>query len=756
MSRGRWWQGFGAVALVLMLVAGYYWKLVLTDEFVWFDHPDMVYLELPRLEFQAREFQLRGRFPLWDPHIWMGQPLIGQTQPGPLNPTNLLMMLLWPLDGDGYLRVRVLNGYYVALHMVAALGFYWLARELKRSRAASVLGACAFSFSGFVGSAPWLDVLSGGLWTPLIALFFLRAARGVRAAESAAWSGVFLGVAWLSGHHEVPLLVALALGAAWAAVVVTVKSGGRGGGERWAAVGRGGLTFLIAGLIAAVQMWPTIEFGRLAKRWGPVPGPVGWNDRVSYFSSAMYSFTPRGMLGIVFPDQGTAGDSSVFAGVVVSALALIGLIAGWRHRVTKWLAVLAGGALIYALGEYTPVHGVVSAIVSPLNKARVPVRALHLTNFAMAVLAAYGVDRFLRWGRGGQFATGLWMRRIAAAMAAAGGCVLAGALAWKVEASEALLLSAWVSIAWLGLTHAWMRGRIGRAAAGGLMAVLMMSELNLALTRTWKSRFSEQGHPFAKQLGAHRDLVEFLRREQGMVRVRVNDQDVPENFGDLHSIDMYEGYTAGVTESLLHFGRHMPTPQRLYGVTHYIARKPDRPELIDAYEGTDGVKVFRVPGSLARARTVHEVERVSGPEKLAARIDDPAFDAGRTVLLVGGDALPKLESPCASAGGGGDDQVEILAYAPNRVRIQAEMRCRGMLVLADTYYPGWEAEVDGRPARIWAAYGAVRGVVVEAGRHEVLFRYRPLSVYGGGVLTGVGLVAAMLITVAGRWRGRRR
>lgn len=737
-------KGLAALAILVALVAGFYWKLVLTDEFVWFDHPDMVYLELPRLEFQAREFQQRGRFPLWDPHIWMGQPLIGQTQPGPLNPLNLLMML-WPLDEAGYLRVRVLNGYFVAMHMIAALGFYWLARELKRSRAAAILGACAFSFSGFVGSAPWLDVLSGALWTPLIVLFFLRAARGIRAAESAAWSGFFLGLAWLSGHHEVPLLVALALGVAWAAVILTRRRRPPQPG-RWAMAGRAGLTFAIAGLVAAVQMWPTIEFGRLAKRWGPVPGPVGWADHVSYFSSAMYSFTPRGMLGIVFPDQGTAGDSSVFAGVVVSALALAGLIAGWRHPVSKWLAAVAAVALIYALGEYTPVHGLISAMIPPLNKARVPVRALHLTNFAMAVLAAYGVDRVLRWGNTPSTATAFWNLRIARVLATAGGCVLVAALAWKVEASEALLLSAWVSIAWLGLTMAWMRGHAGRTVVCAAMAVLMMSELNLALTRTWKSRFGEKGHPFARRLEAHRDLVDFLRREPGPVRVRVNDQDVPENFGDLHSIDMYEGYTAGVTVNLLHYGRHMPAPQRLYGVTHYMARKPDRPELIDSYEATDGVKVFRVPNSLGRVRTVHRVEKVAREEGLAARIDDPAFDPGQTVLLVGPDA-PALE-PCAG------DEVELIAYAPNRVRIQAGMRCRGMLVLADTHYPGWEGLVDGRPVRIWAAYGSVRGVVLEGGRHEVEFRFRPRSVYGGAVLTGLGVVGVLLITLVGRWRIR--
>ncbi|MBK5290345.1 MAG: hypothetical protein JJE04_01455 [Acidobacteriia bacterium] len=679
----------------------------------------------------------RGRFALWDPHIWMGQPLIGQTQPGPVNPLNLLMML-WPLDANGYLRVRVLNLYFVAMHAVAALGLYWLGRELKRSRAASILAACAFSFGGFVGSAPWLDVLNGALWTPLVALFFLRAARGIRPAESAAWSGLVLGVAWLSGHHETPLLTTLALGGAWLAAIVLQQPR-----LRVAAMGRAALTFLIAGLVAAAQMWPTVEFGRLAMRWGPAgPGPVGWKDKIPYLSSSIYSFTPRGLLGIVFPDQGTNADSSAFLGVVVSSLALLGLVTAWRHPAVRWVGVLAGASLIYAMGEFTPVHGVLNTLVPMLDKARVPVRALHLTNFAAAVLAAYGVDRLLR-GR-----ARVWSLRITKALALAGAGILLGALGWKLEASEALILSAFVSIAWLGLTAAWASGRVSRAVCCVLMAVLMIAELNTTLTRGWLSRFAEKSQPFARQLEAHRDLAGFLRREPAPTRVRVNDHDVPVNFGDLHSIDMYEGYSAGVTLNLLHYGRHTLAGQRLYGVTHYIGRQADRPDLVKAFEGADGVKVFRSPNALARARSVHVVETVAHAALLAGRIEDPAFDAARSAVLVGAES-PRLET-CE-----GGDKVEMAAYAPNRVRIRAEMRCRGMIVLADTFFPGWQARVDGKPARIWEAYGAVRGVVVEAGRHEVDFRFRPVAVFGGVALTALGLLAALFLTLTAQLRARR-
>ena len=118
----------GVLAVVLLTI-GFYWKVSLTNQYVWFDHPDMAMMELPRLEFMAREIHT-GRFPLWDPHIWMGQPLIGQTQPGPLNPLNIAFLML-PLR-DGYLRTEFLNWYFVVMHIIAALGAYALGRDLRR------------------------------------------------------------------------------------------------------------------------------------------------------------------------------------------------------------------------------------------------------------------------------------------------------------------------------------------------------------------------------------------------------------------------------------------------------------------------------------------------------------------------------------------------------------------------------------------------------------------------------------------------
>ena len=68
----------------------------------------------------------------------------------------------------------------------------------------------------------------------------------------------------------------------------------------------------------------------------------------------------------------------------------------------------------------------------------------------------------------------------------------------------------------------------------------------------------------------------------------------------------------------------------------------------------------------------------------------------------------------------------------------------GELVLADAYYPGWEAYVDGKPATIYPADVALRGVFVPAGTHTVTMEYSPESV----TLGALGVPAAAVI----RWR----
>ncbi|HUE29651.1 MAG TPA: YfhO family protein, partial [Verrucomicrobiae bacterium] len=90
-------------------------------------------------------------------------------------------------------------------------------------------------------------------------------------------------------------------------------------------------------------------------------------------------------------------------------------------------------------------------------------------------------------------------------------------------------------------------------------------------------------------------------------------------------------------------------------------------------------------------------------------------------------------------------EVEIVAYAPERIRVRADVRGDALLVLNDAFYSGWRAEVDGRPAPILPANYAVRGVPLRPGAHAVVFAYRTPGLVYGAWTSAVALGLALIV-----------
>jgi hypothetical protein len=700
---------FAGPAILLVLTVAFYWKLTLTDQYIWFDHPDMSYLELPRMQFQAREIH-RARFPLWDPYIWCGQSLIGQTQPGPLFPLNLAFSLA-PLDPAGYVRKDWLNWYYAAIHFLAALFAYGLARELRLPKSSSILTAVAFAFGGFMGTVPWIDVMNGAIWAPLVLTYLLRTVCGDRPARNAALGGLWLGVSWLSGHHELPLMLSLVAAGSWIYLAW----------NKWRMLRYAAVTFAVAGLVSAIQVWPTAEFARLSRRFVGADRAAEWNDRVPYTIHTVYSLPPHGVAETMLPSTHTYADTSPFLGGVIVSLALLGLAAHRHDRLVRWIAAAGALSLVYALGAFTPLHGAVYAISPMMARARVPARAFLFFNLSLAVLAAYGLQAPLEWNR-----------RAAKAMAVVAALILAACTYWMYPGPAAP-------------DRLWLTGLCLAAGAAALVAAhrpwiliaIVLVELTPFATGWFPHLTEGKQVKFASALFRNRDVADFLRAQPDRIRTVVNETDVPENFGDWHAIEMLQGYVAGAPINLLDAYMHTDRFRQLVGVTHYVAKEPHGPAREKLFDGASGTNVFRVPDPMPRAWAVHRVDTVPTVFAASERVQDPAFDFRSTASLAG--PAPPLES-CAG------DEVKVVRHGSNRVTIQARMACRGMVILGDSHYPGWRAKVDGRRVPIHAAYGVVRGIVVDAGAHEIDMRFLPASFLGGGVLTLIGLVAVALIS----------
>src|SRR5690606_8071891 len=87
----------------------------------------------------------------------------------------------------------------------------------------------------------------------------------------------------------------------------------------------------------------------------------------------------------------------------------------------------------------------------------------------------------------------------------------------------------------------------------------------------------------------------------------------------------------------------------------------------------------------------------------------------------------------------------------DHVVIQADLERPGLLVLADAFYPGWNATIDGDPTPILAVDSMFRGIEVGKGRHQIEFIYEPESVRLGLIVSLIGIAvfaAGMLFTGA--------
>src|ERR1035437_5058227 len=104
-----WRSRFVFPALILLIVSGFYWKLTLTKQYDWVWGPDLSAQVLPWLEEEARQVQ-HSQLPLWDPHEWVGQPMLGQAQPGTAYPLNWILFLI--PRANGHIRMAALQWYY--------------------------------------------------------------------------------------------------------------------------------------------------------------------------------------------------------------------------------------------------------------------------------------------------------------------------------------------------------------------------------------------------------------------------------------------------------------------------------------------------------------------------------------------------------------------------------------------------------------------------------------------------------------------
>jgi uncharacterized membrane protein YfhO len=157
--------------------------------------------------------------------------------------------------------------------------------------------------------------------------------------------------------------------------------------------------------------------------------------------------------------------------------------------------------------------------------------------------------------------------------------------------------------------------------------------------------------------------------------------------------------------------------------------------------------MYQVEQPLPRVYVVSATEYETDSVRTLERLASEDFDRFAKVILDQPIALADETAFRAEA--------HIKQYENYLVNIQASLDRPGMLVLADSFYPGWNAYVNGRQEKIYRANLFFRGVPLPAGTHTVEFRYEPRSFAIGRAISIVTLSLIVVVSMLLYMRKRR-
>ncbi|HET9317073.1 MAG TPA: YfhO family protein [Vicinamibacteria bacterium] len=741
-----------------------------------------------------------GSWPLWNPYISFGQPLLANPNAQLIYPITWLQLLM---------PVWTFYAWYVTVHTVlAGCGMFALGRNFRLSRGAALAAGLVWVLSGpFLSLVNLWHHLAGAAWLPWATLAADRALRAFSIPRALAW-GACMALLVVSGSPESVLMgVVMAAGLC----VVHAPSWWREPSRLRPAIAAAALAAVMALGLSAGQWLPTLDVARSSRRSDlPVAAREYWS--VHPWSLAQVALP-------VFPDRlplqstwrALLYDSrepfllSLYVGLPVLAFACLGVGGpGGRGRVWWTLAALAGLSIVFALGRHTPVYQALASLIPPLRTLRYPSKAIVPASFCIALVAGRGFDAWSDGERSDRRRMALGVALVAAGLAAigAGWWVGTGAQRWGQalllpdERSPLEMLAPSIRSLFVcgALTAAMgvsllLAGRSARArttaGAALVLAVVDLAAAQRGLNPTAPTGalagrppvlsvaapaayqrmyvFDYARTPAARRLLGHNGFV--LTTPRGTRNAWDSERALvhyahPALLGlwgleGSYGVDALKLLSQDVNtvNALVETSESSPGPThrllRLGAVDTVIAMHSRgfeelRPlaSLPSSFPGP--MLVFRVDDALPRAYVAGRA-RIAPPGQGWRALLAPDLEPEREVVLPDG--------PARDTGARG--VARIVEFRPDSVTLEADLDAPGYVVLVDAYDKGWQATVDGQPAGLLRANVAFRAVEAPAGHHVIRFLYRPASVKAGLAISALAvLCAAVLGTAHARWGAR--
>lgn len=736
----------------------------------------------------VKEAIRQGEWPLWNPFMLNGMPLLADPQSSVFYPAQLLFLMLpvhLALIANLVLHVIVLaTGSYVWLRRRSAIG-------------PSLGGALLLALSGTVmwravqGQMAFLQALA---WVPWIMWCLDRYWCLPGLSRFLTMSGVF-AVQILAGFPTVVFYSCLAAG-----LDVLLRFGNGLYRQGQSLIGRRlvgvPLAIIVASGLTAVQLLPTIELIGLSGRSQPTAAFVRASSLAPIQLITMFlpdilgsPTTQTSILGINW------GEHNLYVGGL--PILMLGLALMIARREGAWALsrplILALAFLVLALGAYNPLYRLVAPHLPAFRQLADLGRTVFFFCFFLVTAfvqvlesvshhlpAAWPqVRRIVHWSVGLLctvlmlgllfllFGRGL-LREMAAPLASSTyGLAAEGKLA-KLDSlfntqliSIAILLT--VSIIGFWSVRARASGRISWQAFQAIIlttCVIDVAIFSLRMVLTTPVLGDVQP---SDEIVAVKEVYSAGERllptnamwyinkgaQVQLTSVTGYDPLIPTSYLDL--LGLMRGEPVSPDDRV----PMMPTIHsellQLMNVRYVISDWPlDDANLSLLYAGER--YVYQLHWVATRALVVWHAEYVPTRERALEVMTDSDFDPYKIVVLLG---TTSQESEGADwRPSVGSAEVSTISQSFNRVAFRVVSDQPGWLVIGDSYYPGWQATVNGRKTQLWQGNLAMRVVPIPAGNSDVALDFQPPMLQRGKIATLSTFMLILLVMAVSKLYAR--
>ncbi len=655
-----------------------------------------------------------GQWPLWNPYSYSGYPLLANFNSGALNPLNILFVIFGSINGwSMFVYVQTLG---------SALAMYYFLRTCKRETLSAYLGAVVYAFGGF--SILWSQFVNVGvtmIWIPLILnsieLTYLKKDNKYLLPIAPL---LFLIV--LAGH-----LQALVYTAVITVCYFVYRLGIRNISYN--------ISFFILGMLAIgmsmIQLLPTIELMGLSIRFA--------DKFVDGINNGLLPL--RNLITLVAPDffgNPSTGNHWGFFDyhetmTYVSMLGLVGLsyaIFNFKKLAQgKFFAIVALVALLMQFD--TPLGQAIYTYKFPFLYTSVAGRINMILLLSASILVAEFADNVKNLNFKSKLLTFI--------------PIFGAIFAFGIISYGYLKLN-W-DISWLGRVSAKNinTGMRNLAIPGLLSGAIFMIVLLSNKFKHWKVllllvlmadvfRFGWKYIPFVPKnyIYPETEVTKFLKGDKGVYRIEKELGEImPQNTWTAYQFMSPSGYDPmALTSYTKAFSKDINFVQNP-GVTRFSEINTYNAGALGKYNvkyllAIKRDKEAKLGGDyLNHNINIKEWKKVF-ETKMVAVLENTKYQERARVVFANG----KQASGSA----------KISSYTNNRIVVDFENNNGDELLLADTFYPGWIAKIDGAKANISDKTVPFRTVDIKGKKSgQVVFEYKPKSFYNGLLISIISL-----------------